>query len=78
MSSERALKAQAIHDIPRRSRDARFWEAVWGAGASCGDFAEAVKTFRRAGASPVVEKFYRPDGLLTTTQVVGDKTAVSA
>ena len=49
-----------------------------GAGCHCGDFAVGVNDFSDSrGAAPIVGKCFSPGGLLTTTQVVGNKASVS-
>ena len=48
-----------------------------GAGCHCGDFAVRVNDFLTVGRSPIVGKCFSAGGLLTTTQVVGNKASVS-
>ena len=50
-----------------QSRDKRR-----GAGCECCDFAVRVNDFLTGGRSPVVGKCFSAEGLLTTTQVVGN------
>ena len=48
-----------------------------GAGCDCCDFAVRVNDFLTVGRSPIVGKCFSAEGLLTTTQVVGNKASVS-
>ena len=60
-----------IHRLPMQADKRR------GAGCDCCDFAVRVNDFLTVGRSPIVGKCFSAEGLLTTTQVVGNKPSVS-
>ena len=64
-------------DFAARLNDSAQADKRRGAGCYCGDFAVRVNDFLTVGRSPIVGKCYSAEGLLTTTQVVGNKASVS-
>ena len=73
----RALR-QSGHHGSHDSTTAATQDKRRGAGYPCGDFAVRVNDFLTGGAqAPVVRKCFSAGGLLTTTQVVGNKSSVS-